>query len=91
MKGTLQKTEKGLFVTYNHYQDSIVEILPLYNIIALHPDDCKKFNTDGDSQSCKVEFEIVEIKQICNGYKNQPENVIGFVIDYERVKYAKLL
>jgi len=43
-------------------------------------------------QPTEIEVEIVmETKQqLVNGYKNQPENVIGFVVEYENILAPKL-
>jgi len=55
MKGTLVKRDKGDWVVW--WTDSSakngVRMLPL------HPDNCERFRTDGDSQSCMVEFEVI--------------------------------
>jgi hypothetical protein len=88
MKGTLHKAESGWQVWYQNredlfYEGTVVKILPL------HPDE--PMLVDKRWENTEVEFEIVEVQQICNGYKNQPENVIGFVAAYEYVKYAKLI
>ena len=37
-----------------------------------------------------VEVEMETKKQLVNGYKNQPDNVIGFVADYENILQPKL-
>ncbi len=44
-------------------------------------------NREGD----EFLFDIDCQKEMVNGYKNQPENVFGFVIDWEIVKYARLI
>jgi len=69
MKGTLSKTKDGWMVKYTTYK-TIPGVrgirgshskIPNHNHLPLHPDDCKRFNANGDSQSCNVEFDIVEI------------------------------
>ena len=56
MKGTLSKTSRGWVVNQVIAEGTHARLV---NIYPLHPDDCKRFNTDGDSQSCVVDFEIV--------------------------------
>jgi hypothetical protein len=38
----------------------------------------------------EVEIEMETKKQLVNGYKNQPDNVIGFVAEYENILVPKL-
>jgi|LakMenE01Jun11ns_1017448.scaffolds.fasta_scaffold9286351_2 hypothetical protein len=38
----------------------------------------------------EVEIEMETKKQLVNGYRNQPDNVIGFVADYENILQPKL-
>lgn len=56
MKGNIEKRDTGDWVVW--WTDTSgkngARILPL------HTEDCKRFNTNGDSQSCVVEFEIVD-------------------------------
>ena len=55
--------------------------------IPLHPDDLvSRVLENGEF----VQFKVVQEKEMCNGYKNQPKGVIGFVASYEMVDYAKL-
>jgi len=69
MKGTLHKTKDNWMVKYTTYKTlpgvrgimGSHSKIPNHNHLPLHPDDCKRFNTNGDSQSCVVEFDIVEI------------------------------
>ena len=56
MKGTLVKRDKGDWVVC--WTDSTAKNGA--RILPLHPDDCQIFNTNGDSQSCTIEFEIIE-------------------------------
>ena len=91
MKGTLHKKEGRWIVIYDEIiGENLVKknqnSLPLINNGQVN--GLKLYNSN---EGLEVDFEVVEIKQICNGYKNQPENVIGFVVDYEYVKYAKIL
>ena len=43
-------------------------------------------------QPTEIEVEIeMEIKQqLVNGYRNQPENIIGFIAEYENISVPKL-
>jgi hypothetical protein len=38
----------------------------------------------------EVEIEMETKKQLINGYKNQPDNIIGFIAEYESVLLPKL-
>ncbi len=38
----------------------------------------------------KVEIEMETKKQLINGYKNQPDNIIGFISEYKEVRVPKL-
>ncbi len=43
------------------------------------------------NSSCEfVEVKMEAKKQLVNGYKNQPDNVIGFIAEYENVVVPKL-
>jgi hypothetical protein len=55
MKGTLVKRDKGDWVVW--WTDSSAKNGA--RMLPLHPDNCERFRTDGDSQSCMVEFEVI--------------------------------
>jgi len=89
MKGTLHKTESGWVVQYwdidPYYKGPTGQTLSRVNELPLHPDDCERFHTNGDSQSCTVEFEVV----LGIPPDIQPTN--GSTLGFEAVEYAKLI
>ena len=85
MKGTLSKTESGWVVQYYIMRERPHAIHPNEYTLPLHPDDCERFHTNGDSQSCTVEFEVV----LGIPPDIQPTN--GSTLGFEAVEYAKLI
>lgn len=78
VEGTKRKVKYRHQVFYGSIGQDVEANLPISN-----PDGLK----EGDT----VDFEIITIEEMCNGYKNQPEGVIGFVAASEFVEYAKVI
>lgn len=78
LEGAKLKVKYKQTVFYASFSEQVEFNLPILN-----PDGLK----EGDT----VDFEIITIEEMCNGYKNQPEGVIGFVAASEFVEYAKVI
>jgi hypothetical protein len=78
----------------------VKEVVELCKILLSNPfEKCGKTYqelTDNYIQSLqqpkeiKVEIEMETKKQLINGYKNQPDNIIGFISEYKEVRVPKL-
>lgn len=78
LEGTKLKVKYRHQVFYGSIGQDVEANLPIVN-----PDGLK----EGDT----VDFEIITVEQMCNGYKNQAEGIIGFVAATEFVEYAKVI
>jgi hypothetical protein len=88
MKGELYKEEEGYYVFVNTV--ILGTTRPLLNLdlvkYKLSLDNCEDIERDVPKNELDGWDVWVEMENsLCNGYKNQPDNVIGFIAEYKSV------
>ena len=95
MKGELYKEEEGYYVYVNTVILGTIRPLLNYDLVKykLSLDNCGDIERDvpkNELDGWDVWVEMENKQQLINGYKNQPDNVIGFIAEYENVLVPKL-
>ena len=93
MIGKLEKEEEGYYLFVNTVIFGTTRPLLNFDLVkyklSLH--NCEDIEFEGDNwYDWDVEIEMENKQQLINGYKNQPDNVIGFIAEYENVVVPKL-